>query len=136
MINIRVEDRTPELMQRLESGLRRFVVKGAGIIHARLNELLKEEGTGRTYPRGKTGTHRASAPGMHPVTDSGNLAVHIFIALGEASLEAKIGTPVEYGRYLEDGTSKMAARPMWNPVAEESLPTLEALLAAEIKGAH
>jgi hypothetical protein len=47
-------------------------------------------------------------------------------------LEAKIGTPVEYAIWLEEGTSRMAARPLWEPVEKDSLPTLNKILEAEI----
>lgn len=158
-ISITVKDSTPELFQKLEKAVGRFVRKGAVYIEGQLKTSMAEPKTGRAYPRGKDGVHIASAPGESPADDSSNLAVSIQ-TLMKSTLEAKIGTPVEYALYLEDGTrapslrSKprqgrmagpvenlmgphrggMAPRPLWERTAKESLPTLEKMLEAEIRG--
>lgn len=133
MISVSVKDRTPELFQKLEKAVGRFVRKGALYIEGQLKSSMAEPKSGRAYPRGKEGTHIASAPGESPAVDSGNLTGSIAVII-ENSLEAKIGTPVEYAIYLEEGTDRMAARPLWERTATESLPTLESMLAAEIRG--
>lgn len=125
------EDRTPELFQKLEAAMGRFVRKGAAYIEGQLKSSMAEPKTGRRYPRGKDGYHIASAPGESPAVDSGNLTGSI-VQLFPSTLEARIGTPVEYALYLEEGTSRMEARPLWQPTVDEGLPTLEKMLRAEV----
>jgi len=127
-ISITVKDRTPELMAKVEAAIGRFVVKGAAYIEGQLKTSMAEPKSGRMY-----GTHRASAPGESPAVDSGNLTGSITTIMA-SSLEAKIGTPVGYAKYLEDGTGRMQARPLWERTAAESLPTLEKMLRAELPG--
>jgi phage gpG-like protein len=73
--------------------------------------------TGRVYKRGGV-THRASAPGQPPATDTGDLASSVARVDGE--LVAAVGTALGYGRDLEFGTSQMAARPWLLPALEAS----------------
>ena len=54
-------------------------------------------------------THRASAPGQPPQSDTGRLASSVENRVDD--LTGIVFTRVEYGKHLELGTSKMAARP-------------------------
>jgi hypothetical protein len=128
-ITIEIKDKTPELFQKLEAGIRRFVVKGSAYIQGELKSSMAEPKSGKRY-----GAHQASAPGESPAVDSSNLTGSIDILLAASMLEAKIGTPVGYALWLEDGTTRMDPRPLWERTATESLPTLENMLQAEIKG--
>ena len=127
-ISITITDKTPELMQKLDAAIERFVVKGAAFIEGELKTSMAGPKSGRMY-----GSHRASAPGESPAVDSGNLTGSIQ-QIFPSTLEAKIGTSVEYALYLEYGTGRMAARPLWETTAKESLPTLEKMLTEEIEG--
>ena len=132
---IKVEDHTPERMNKLESVLGRFVVEGGRLLERKMKSAMLTGKSGRRYKRGKDSIHIASAPGEAPADDSGNLLGSI--DLQEISdLEAVLGTPVEYGMFLETGTSRMAARPMWEKTAKEALPTLETLLRTLVKEAR
>lgn len=64
--------------------------------------------TGRVYRRGSR-THQASAPGEYPASDTGRLMGSIMSDI--QPMEARVGTNLEYGRFLEFGTSRMAPRP-------------------------
>lgn len=127
-ISITIIDKTPELMQKLDAAIERFVVKGAAYIEGELKASMAEPKSGRMY-----GSHRASAPGESPAVDTSNLTGSIQ-QIFPSTLEAKIGTPVEYALYLETGTDRMAARPLWQKTADDSLPTLEKMLNEEIEG--
>ncbi|WP_342150235.1 hypothetical protein [Methylorubrum sp. SB2] len=70
--------------------------------------------SGRTYRR-RGVTHQASAPGEFPKTDRGQLVASLFFRVGGDRLSAMFGTALLYGRYLEYGTSRMAARPWLRP---------------------
>lgn len=126
-------DRTPELMQKLDAAIGRFVRKGAGYIEGELKTSMTAAKSGKQYKRGKDGIHIASAPGESPAVDSSNLIGSIQ-QIFPSTLEAKIGTNVEYAVMLEAGTSRMAARPLWEKTAKDALPTLEKMLAEEVKG--
>lgn len=130
MIEIRVQDETPELMQKVNAAISRFVRKSALYIEGEIKSSMAEPKSGESYPRGKDKTHVASAPGESPAVDSSNLIGSIMPQI--FPLEAKVGTPVEYAIYLEEGTTRMDERPVWEKTATEFLPTLETLLTSEI----
>lgn len=77
--------------------------------------------SGQTYRRGRL-THQASAPGEFPKTDRGQLVASLFFKVGADKLRATFGSALVYARYLEYGTSRMAARPWLRPTfrAKES----------------
>ena len=127
-ITIKIKrDDTPELFQKLEKGLSRAVRKAGAYIEGQLKTSMAEPKSGRMY-----GQHQASAPGESPAVMTGNLTGSI-ATIFPSTLEAKIGTNVEYATYLETGTSRMAQRPLWERTAQESMPTLESIFEHETK---
>jgi hypothetical protein len=89
--------------------------------------------TGTVYQRGNV-SHRASAPGEAPATDTGRLVSSIaYKQTGQ--LSAEVFTLVPYGYYLEYGTTKIAPRPAWVPATEKSEPLLNRLAEAAIRRA-
>jgi hypothetical protein len=73
--------------------------------------VYKSDGGGNLSP-----THRASAPGQYPATDTGRLASSVMVNLPTpASMTGEVGTNVLYGKWLEFGTTRMAARPWLLP---------------------
>lgn len=86
----------------------------AGETHGLMvQRIQKNSGNGRVYKRGSR-THKASAAGEYPNTDTGALVRSIYWKM-VGKLTAHVGTPIIYGKYLEYGTSKMAARPFIRP---------------------
>lgn len=74
--------------------------------------------TGRIYKKTKPKrTHQASAPGEAPMTDLGDLAGSVDDDI--SPMAATVGSRLAYAAYLEHGTRRMAARPVWRPVAEK-----------------
>jgi HK97 gp10 family phage protein len=73
-------------------------------------------GTGIQY-----GKHRASSPGQPPAVDTGRLRASITheVEVSE-DITGRVGTNVVYSKFLEHGTSKMAARPFLFPALELS----------------
>lgn len=130
MIEIIVHDESPELFGKLQEAVSKFQRKAIFHIEGEIKSSMAEPKSGNVYPRG-TGEHIASAPGESPAVDSGNLIGSIQSNF-ENTLEARLGTPVEYAEYLEDGTKYMDQRPVWEKTVQEELPTLENLLALEI----
>lgn len=77
---------------------------------------------------------RASAPGQFPMSDTGRLANSVEFNLPTAGrLTGEVGTNVIYGRYLEFGTSRMAARPWLLPSFEKAKVGVEARLKKAIE---
>ena len=74
-------------------------------------------GNGLTYEKySPRRTHRASAPGAYPATDTGRLASSVRMVFPTASsMSGEVGTAVKYGAWLEFGTTGMAARPWLLP---------------------
>lgn len=77
---------------------------------------------------------RASAPGQFPMSDTGRLANSVEFNLPTAGrLMGEVGTNIIYGRYLEFGTSRMAARPWLLPSFEKAKVGVEARLKKAIE---
>lgn len=74
---------------------------------------------GLWYNSGKR-KHKSSAPGEAPAVDTGRLMKSIY-AKAPTGNTAEFGAAAPYAGYLEDGTKKMAKRPMLNPAAEFAL---------------
>lgn len=86
--------------------------------------ILNGQKSGRLYKFGNV-FHRASAPGEAPASNTGRLVNSIrgrvdTSALKQGRLEGTVSVNVSYGRPLEFGTSKMAARPFLFPALEKS----------------
>ena len=86
--------------------------------------------TGKTYKKyNPRRTHRASAPGEAPMTDTGRLASSVAYEVATTSaLVGRVGTNVGYGPMLEFGTSRMVSRPWLNPAFELANADVEARL--------
>jgi HK97 gp10 family phage protein len=101
--------------------------KAAILVADDTKEHFTKQGSGRIYGKRK---HRASKPGEPPAIDTGTLRASIMSeverhgsnVLGRVgpdvekiAAKAPVGTNVNYGYYLEIGTSKMAPRPYLRP---------------------
>src|SRR5579872_4928918 len=78
--------------------------------------------TGRIYKR-RGVTHRASAPGEAPASDTGRYVNSINTRPGEEPMSVEVfggGGIVKYAKALEFGTAKMAARPAAVPAVEKN----------------
>ena len=68
--------------------------------------------------KGRAKTHRASAPGQPPASDTGVLAESIAVETGPTGLTATVESRAEYSEHLEHGTDNIAPRPFMRPAAE------------------
>ena len=106
----------------LRKALARAVAEGAADLRATARGLLDESGNGQ-----------ASRPGEAPHRQSGRLRDSIFVRLGKDGLSAEVGTDLPYGRDLEFGTRRMAARPWLQPAVEAAKPRILARLRAALR---
>lgn len=78
--------------------------------------------SGRVYNT-QYGKHQASAPGEYPKSLTGKLVASLFKRTSSSTaLTAEVGTGLNYGKYLEFGTSRMLPRPWLRPSFLEILP--------------
>ena len=80
-----------------------------------LERDIKTHFTGAGQPKAK---RRASLPGEPPAVQSGTLKGSITYEVDKTKLLVRVGTNLEYGKHLELGTHKMAARPYIRPSFE------------------
>ena len=64
-------------------------------------------------------THRASAPGQSPASDTGNLVSNIIVKQKDSNI-VEVQSNANYSAYLEFCTSKMQPRPFMFPAFEVS----------------
>lgn len=96
------------------------------------NEIDTGKKSGITYQRGNI-SHRASAPGEAPATDSGKLVGSIrYKKKSDTQHEVSINS--EYALALEVGTSRMAARPFITPALQNAKKKLLKAIKAINKG--
>ena len=116
---------------------RKVVSRGVRAVNTIRNaelEVLKGQRGGRKYrkPHTKRATYTASAPGEPPARRTGNLRMHWNGQVksknssgGGVTVIAELESQEPYASYLENGTSKMAARPVSEKIKEEALPEIK-----------
>lgn len=90
--------------------------------------------SGRTYKR-RSVTHKASAPGEYPKTDTGKLVRNIF-SMKVGSFHYIIGSRgngAPHGKWLEFGTMKMRPRPWLSRALRESVGKISDALFGKLK---
>lgn len=105
-------------MDAAERGMRAVVLDAEAILKA---DLLSRPGTGRTYKRGKTVTHTASAPGEPPAPDTGRLRASITteVIRGTDEVRGIVTANTEYAAALQLGTEKIRPRPYLSRLASD-----------------
>lgn len=97
-------------------------------------KISKGRRSGNEYKRGRK-THRASAGGEPPKTDTGRLVASIR-PISTGFLSAEVGSLdaiAPYGGMLEDGTKNMDARPWLEPTLKENQDELGKYITAAIR---
>lgn len=91
--------------------------------------------SGRVYEKyDPRRTHTASAPGQYPASDTGRLLGSVRMELPtSARLVGRVGTAVDYGAYLEFGTSRMTARPWLLPSFNRAKKGIERELKSRLE---
>lgn len=115
---------------------RKVVSRGVRAVNAIRNaelEVLKGQRSGKVYrkPYSKA-TYTASAPGEPPARRTGNLRMHWNGQVksenssgGGVAIIAELESQEPYASYLENGTSKMAARPFTEKIKEKADPEIK-----------
>lgn len=93
-------------------------------------ETLSGSRHGRTYKvPGTQRLYTASAPGEAPAQATAGLRQSVETKIEGKGMEVigTVGTDLEYGRPLEFGTKRMAARPWLKPSFEKAIPKIKAI---------
>ena len=109
------------LKKDLETPFREVIAGGAQLIRGQaIRSIQTGPKSGRIYEKyNPRRTHRASAPGQAPASDTGNLVRNIVVKQENPDL-VKVESNATYSSFLEFGTSKMLARPFLFPATERS----------------
>ena len=130
-------DRLTQKLLKLPSAttkaLKRQIALGAILVQSEaIKSISKGARSGVKFKRGgKTG--QRSAPGEFPKTDTGRLVASIKTESSAGGLIFRVGTNLRYGRHLEFGTLKMAARPWLARTLRLNTKKISANIARELK---
>ncbi len=119
-------------MKDVERELGRRVEKAA--IHL-VNSIRQKLNRSQPYTISKSGSGKhyhgqdPSLPGEPPKKIRGDLQRSIAYEMGPDRLSAKVGTNLDYGAYLELGTSRMAPRPFLRSTLLEEQGTIDRILS-------
>tara|TARA_R100001224_G_scaffold66993_1_gene40388 strand:- start:439 stop:888 length:450 start_codon:yes stop_codon:yes gene_type:complete len=107
------KDMKPELRQVIQGGAQ--LIRGEAV-----KSIQSGPKSGRVYQRyNPTRTHKASAPGEAPASDTGNLVRNIRVNQKSQDI-VTVESRAHYSKFLEYGTSKMQARPFLFPAYKMS----------------
>lgn len=125
----------------IKAGARRNLKAAAILLQNHAKELVSVDGTtqvpatskktGRKLKRTNLAYNtNPSKPGEPPHVQTGRLRASISHEV--TGVTARVGTNLEYGRYLELGTRKMAARPWLRRSLTEAWTQLQRILSTPI----
>jgi len=123
-----------KLKEELKEPFREVVKGGAQLIRGEaIKSIQTGPKSGRIYEKyNPRRTHRASAPGQAPASDTGNLVRNIKVKQKDQdTVEVESNAP--YSAFLEFGTSKMLARPFLFPAFEKSKSKITQAVFSRIK---
>ena len=117
----------------LENNMQEVLLGGGQLIRGEaIRSIQQGAKSGKTYKRyNPTRTHKASAPGEAPASDTGFLVSNIRVK-DEKDL-VQVRSEASYSKFLEYGTSKMLPRPFMFPASEKSKPKIAEELFQKIK---
>jgi hypothetical protein len=124
-----------EARRLIRAGVVRNLHAAAILIKGHAKRLLSVAGTA-PGPEGGARIYGAhpSAPGEPPRKQTGRLRASVAHEVDPTSLTARVGTNLKYGRWLELGTNRLAARPWLRRALNETRPAVRRLLARRPPG--
>ena len=124
-----------QLNKQLEPDFQEIVKGGAQLIRGEAIKSIQQGAkSGIVYEKyNPRRTHRASAPGESPASDTGNLVSKIIVKQ-QSKDKVNVESNANYSAFLEYGTSKMQPRPFMLPAFEKSKkPIVEATFKRVVK---
>ena len=119
-----IEEAKQEVRDKAEKAVHRSTLR----VHAAaVKRIQRGPASGIVYEKYQPRrTHQASSPDQPPMSDTGRLASSVENMID--GLEGWVFTRVDYGAYLEFGTSRIKPRPWLLPSVEEDAPRFRAEL--------
>ena len=124
-----------QLNKQLEPDFQEIVKGGGQLIRGEAVKSIQQGSkSGIVYEKyNPRRTHRASAPGEAPASDTGNLVSKIMVKQKTKNI-TNVESNANYSAFLEYGTSKMQPRPFMLPAFEKSKkPITEATFKRVVK---
>jgi len=116
-----------EAKKRITTEMERRLTACAIVVSGHAKKLISVAGTGAGPGQKRRYGSDPSKPGEPPRKQTGHLRRSV--AWERAGLVARVGTNVRYGRWLELGTRKMAARPWLRRALAECQAQIQAILS-------
>lgn len=108
-----------KMLQSLTGEVEEAVLDTTLYLHTEIVQGIKRgPATGRLYTRGNI-SHRASAPGEAPMSDTGALARSVRFD-NITDTKSVVYSVLKHAPWLEYGTSKMKPRPIWRPSIDKA----------------
>jgi HK97 gp10 family phage protein len=128
-------DRTRQAVKAYEADLKKLVGRAGNLVrNTAVESIAQGAKSGVVYelynPRR---THKSSAAGEPPASDTGFLVNNIFLNVDSDGLGASVESRAAYSVFLEFGTSKMSARPFMQPALEENKAKIRRLEKQMVK---
>lgn len=132
---LKITDNTKELAKRMkgrgnyaEDLVKKIITKATFIVEGTVKEGIEggpaSGGSVIRYHDGAKVTHRVSAAGEYPATDTGFLVTHVSAKVSLVELEGVVTSSAPYSKDLEYGTTNMQARPFMFPSLEKNKPRI------------
>lgn len=124
------------LWKDIENAARSGIEAGTMIVQNEMYRLILETpktGKTRLSGRGDGSLHQASAPGEPFASDTGNALSRIKNRSMNRGLSKRIYSTLDYQAYLELGTSRMAARPVFVPAVKNKEKEVVDVVVRKIK---
>ena len=117
----------------LEQPFREVIAGGAQLIRGEaIKSIQTGPKTGRIYEKyNPRRTHRASAPGQAPASDTGNLVSNIMVERESENI-VNVVSKAFYSMFLEFGTSKILPRPFMFPASEKAFPKIVEVVTKKV----
>jgi HK97 gp10 family phage protein len=114
------------------------VFKGVADVESEAKKSIQRGGkSGIVYQRySPKRTHRSSAPGEPPASDTGYLVNNIKRRMDSDKLGGEVRSRADYSKYLEYGTSKMMPRPYMFPALEKHRGKITQRINRAVKAAN
>lgn len=119
------------VLEALNGRIERNVERACIYLQNQTKRTLTGQRSGRIYRvAGTKQRYQASAPGEPPAVRTGMLRNSIKYTVHGVGLSVKgvVGTGLQYGEWLETGTSKMAPRPFLGPTFERERLAIKRIL--------
>ena len=114
-----------EAMRRIRTEAGNRVDMAARFVRDRAKELVSRDQPVRIYAKGAGRSRKGldpSKPGEPPKKVTGHLRMNIKKEPTPINMVTRVGTNVPYGKHLELGTRKMAARPwLWAAIVRNAV---------------